>query len=103
MLAQLPTPPLGAIESWLLSAAAVCSMIVLPKNRSARRPPIEAESVSKVESRMSRDNVEHELDGLRDKIDPRFLSLGEKIEEMKSELLTAGERRGSSLHRRINE
>ena len=40
---------------------------------------------------------------LRDKIDARFVSLGEKIEEMKGELLTAGERRARSLHRRINE
>jgi hypothetical protein len=103
MLAQLPTPPIGAVESWLLSAAAVLSMVVLAKKLFVRRPPIEAEFVSKVEFRLFRDSVENDLDGLRDKIDARFLSLGEKIEEMKSELLTAGERRGSSLHRRINE
>ena len=103
MLAQLPNPPIGAIESWLLSAAAVLSMVVLAKKLFVRRPPIEAEFVSKIEFRMFRDSVERELDGLRDKIDARFLSLGEKMEEMKGELLTAGERRGSSLHRRINE
>ncbi len=97
MFAQLPSPPLGAIESWLLSAAAVLSMVVLAKKLFVRRPPIEAEFVSKIEFRMFRESVERELDGLRDKIDARFLSLGEKIEEMKGELLTAGESMSSRL------
>src|SRR5215467_4147972 len=97
MFSQIPLPPAGAIESWLISAAAVIAMIVLGKNLFIRKPPIKAEF------RMFRENVERELNGLRDKIDARFLSLGEKMEEMKSELLSAGERRGSSIHRRINE
>ena len=103
MLSQLPSPPVGAIESWLISAAAVVAMIALGKKLFVRKPPIEAEFVSKAEFRLFRESVERELNGLREKIDARFLCLGEKIEEMKSELLTAGERRGSSLHRRINE
>src|SRR5437899_12823999 len=103
MLMQIPTPPAGSIESWLISAAAVISLILLGKKLFIRKPPIEAEFVSKAEFRTFRESVERELNGLRDKIDARFLSLGEKIEEMKSELLSAGERRGSSLHRRINE
>ncbi len=103
MFLQLPTPPAGSIESWLISAAAVIAMIALGKKLFVRKPPIEAEFVSKAEFRLFRESVERELNGLRDKIDARFLTLGEKIEEMKGELLTAGERRGSSLHRRINE
>src|SRR6266403_3334579 len=103
MFGQIPTPPTGAIESWLISAAAVGSLILLGMKLFVRKPPIEAEFVSKAEFRAFRDGVEREINGLRDKIDARFLSLGEKIEDMKSELLTAGERRGSSLHRRINE
>src|SRR6266481_9406558 len=103
MFAQIPTPPIGAIESWLISAAAVGSLILLGMKLFVRKPPFEAEFVSKAEFRAFRDSDERELNGLRDKIDARFLTLGEKIEEMKGELLTAGERRGSSLHRRINE
>src|SRR6266446_2441742 len=103
MFAQIPTPPPGAIESWLISALAVVSMVVLAKKLFVRKPPIEAEFVSKTEFRMFRESVEREINGLRDKIDARFVSLGEKIEEMKGELLAAGERRAGSLHRRINE
>jgi len=78
-------------------------MIALGKKLFVRKPPIEAEFVSKAEFRIFRENVARELKVLRDKIDARFFSLGEKMEEMKSELLTAGERRGGSIHRRINE
>jgi hypothetical protein len=102
-LAQLPTPPPGAIEAWLIAGAAVMAIIVLGKKLFVRKPPIEAEFVSKSEFRTFRECVERDLNGLRDKIDARFLCLGEKIEEMKSELLSAGERRGCSIHRRINE
>ena len=103
MFSQIPTPPTGAIETWLLCAAAVVSLVVLAMKLFVRKPPIEAEFVSKAEFRMFRESVERELNGLRDKIDARFLILTEKMEEMKSELLMAGERRGSSIHRRINE
>src|SRR5437773_6092920 len=102
IFSQLPAPPTGAIESWLVSAAAVVSLILLGKKLFVRKPPIEAEFVSKAEFRMFRESVERELNGLRDKIDARFLGLGQKIEEMQTELLSAGERRGNSLHRRIN-
>jgi len=103
MFSQIPSPPAGAIETWLISAAAVVAMIALGKKLFVRKPPIEAEFVSKAEFRIFRENVQREVNSLRDKIDARFLNLGEKIEEMKTELLTAGERRGSSIHRRINE
>ena len=103
MFFQIPSPPTGAIESWLISAAAVIAMLALGKKLFVRKPPIEAEFVSKAEFRLFRESVERELNGLRDKIDARFVGLGEKIEEMKSELLTAGERRAGSLHRRIND
>jgi len=103
MFAQLPTPPAGAIETWLLCAAAVVSLIVLAMKLFVRKPPIEAEFVSKAEFRTFRESVERELNGLRDKIDARFLVLTEKMDEMKTELLVAGERRSGSIHRRINE
>jgi hypothetical protein len=103
MFSQIPNPPNGAIESWLITAAAVASLVLLGKKLFIRKPPIEAEFVSKAEFRTFRESVERDLNGLRDKIDARFLTLAEKIEGMKMELLVAGERRGSSIHRRINE
>jgi hypothetical protein len=103
MFSQIPTPPSGSIESWLISAAAVGSLILLGMKLFVRKPPIEAEFVTKAEFRAVRESVEREISGLRDKIDARFLNLGEKIDEMKSELLIAGERRDVSIHRRINE
>ena|SRR2546423_2830418 len=103
MFGQIPNPAPGAIESWLVSAAAVVSLVLLGKKLFIRKPPIEAEFVTKSEFRMFRETVERDMNGLRDKIDARFLSLGEKIEELKGELLSAGERRGNSIHRRINE
>jgi hypothetical protein len=103
MFAQLPNPPSGAIETWLITAAAVASLVLLGKKLFIRKPPFEAEFVTKEEFRTFREGVERDLNGLRDKIDARFLNLGEKMEDMKTELLIAGERRGSSLHRRINE
>ena len=103
MFGQIPTPPTGAIESWLISAAAVGSLILLGMKLFVRKPPIEAEFVSKAEFRAFRDGVEREINGLRDKIDARVLNLGEKIDEMKSELLLAGERRDVSIHLRMNE
>ena len=103
MFAQVPSPPTGAIEAWLITAAAIASLVLLGKKLFIRKPPFEAEFVTKEEFRTFREGVERDLNGLRDKIDARFLNLGEKMEEMKTELLIAGERRGSSLHRRINE
>src|SRR5258705_1813346 len=103
MLPEIPTPPIGAIEGWLIGAAAVGSMMWLGMKLFVRKPPIEAEFVSKAEFRAFRDGVEREVSGLRDKIDARFLNLGEKIDEMKSELLIAGERRDVSIHLRMNE
>lgn len=103
MFSQLPVPAPGAIETWLVSAAAVTAMAVMAKKLLVRKPPIEAEFVTKAEFRLFRDSVERELTGLRDRIDARFLMVTEKIDEMKSELLSAGERRGCALHARLNE
>jgi hypothetical protein len=96
LLSQIPAPPAGALENWLVAAAGVASMFVLFKKVLGRKPPVESEFVSRAEFR-------NELNGLRDKIDARFLNLGEKMEAIKDELLAAGERRGNSIHRRLNE
>jgi signal transduction histidine kinase len=40
---------------------------------------------------------------LHDKIDTRFMHMMEKMEEVKGELLVAGQRRGREIHDRIND
>src|SRR2546428_6847075 len=96
LLSKIPAPPSGAIESWLLSAAAIASMAVLARKLFVRKGPPQPELVTKSE-------FHHEIIALRDKIDARFLSLAEKMEEIKGELLAAGERRDSSTHARLDE
>ncbi len=103
LLAQIPTPPSGAIENWLISAAALASMALLFKKLFFRKTPLERQFAEKGEFFLAQEKIERELTVLRDKIDDRFLILGEKIEQMKWEILTAGEKRGSSIHRRLNE
>ena len=96
LLSQIATPPSGAIESWLLSAAAIASMALLAKKLFIRRPPASAEFVTHTD-------LHREMTSVRDKIDARFFALGEKIDQLRADLITAGERRGDSIHRRLNQ
>src|SRR5260221_229233 len=89
-LSQLPAPPTGAIEAWLLSAAAVASMAVLAKKLFLRKSPLEPEHVTKTE-------FHHELGTLRDKIDARFLTLTEKLDPVKGESLSAPDPRTAPI------
>jgi hypothetical protein len=100
---QIPTPPPGSIESWLIAAAGVGSLALMGKQLFVRKPSIDAEFVTKTEFRAFREGVERDLNSLRDKLDARFLTLAEKIDTLKTELLVAVERRGSSIHQRMNE
>ena len=73
-LAQIPTPPPGSIEAWLIPAAAVLSLVALAKKLlPARRSD---------ESFATKAELNHELGAVRDKIDARFLTLTEKIDHL---------------------
>ena len=54
MIAQLPALPSGAIETWLLSAAAVLVIVGFGIKLFVRKPPLEAEFVTKEEFRIFR-------------------------------------------------
>ena len=84
MFLQLPTPAPGSIEAWLIPAMAILSMVALGKKVFWRKPP-ENQFVTKAE-------LHHELNTVRDKIDARFLTLSEKIETL-----------GTSLHTSLNQ
>jgi hypothetical protein len=82
MLMQIPTFAPGQLENWLIPAAAVLALVALVKKVFPRKLS-EEEFVTKSE-------LHHELNSIRDKIDARFLALSEKIEAV-----------GSTIHERL--
>ncbi len=74
MFLQLPTPVPGQLENWLLPAVAVLSIAALVKKVFPRKRS-DDEFVSKTE-------LHHELNTVRDKIDARFLTLSEKLDHL---------------------
>lgn len=84
---MLPTPPPGSIENVAIALGAIASLALIGR-KFLPGTKASAEYVSKPEFH---DLVER-VDGLRDKIDARFVCLGEKIDRV-----------GESLHTRLNE
>jgi hypothetical protein len=83
-LLQIPTPAPGAIETFLVSAAAVGSMVLLGKKLfPAKRTG--ADLVTRAE-------LHRELTAIHDKIDARFLALSEKIDHL-----------GETIHGRLTQ
>jgi len=83
-ISQIPTPPPGSIEAWIIPAAAVLSLVALGKKVFSRKPggaagteggPAQNQFATRIE-------LNHELNAVRDKIDARFLTLTEKIETL---------------------
>jgi hypothetical protein len=72
LFAQLAAPASGAIETWLLSAAAVASMALLAKKLFLTKPAREPEFVTKTE-------FHQEMKEVREKIDAGFLRLEEAV------------------------
>jgi len=103
MIAELPPLLPGQLEAWLIPAVTVMGIVLLAKKLFIRKPAIEVEFVTKAEFQEFKKAVDEDMDSLRDKIDARFFNLGEKLEEIKSEILSSGERRGQGIHARINE
>lgn len=94
-LANLPSPPAGAIENVALALAGIASMVVLGRQLFPRRTP--------PETLVSRAEFHADLTALRDRIDARFLSVVEKMDLVKADLISAAEQRSGALHKRINE
>ena len=84
MFLQLPTPATGQLENWLIPAAAVASMALLFRKLFPRKRTDDAF--------VTRSELHHELNAIRDKIDARFLALSEKIEHL-----------GATLHERLTQ
>ena len=84
MLLQIPAPAPGQLEAWLLPAVAVLSIAALIKKVFPRKRN-DDEFVSRTE-------LHHELNTVRDKIDARFLTLSEKLDHL-----------GTTIHDRLNQ
>ena len=84
MLLQIPNAQPGQLENWLIPAAAVASMALLFRKLFPRKRTDDAF--------VTRSELHHELNAIRDKIDARFLALSEKIEHL-----------GATLHDRLND
>ena len=95
-LAQIPAPPSGAIETWLLSFAAIASIAVLTKKLFLPKPPGGSDFVTRTE-------FHHEMMQVRDKIDAGFMTTRDAIDQAKNHLTVSTERQTKSIHRRLNE
>ena len=84
MFLQLPAPAPGQLENWLIPAAAVASMALLFRKLFPRKRTEEAF--------VTRSELHHELNAIRDKIDARFLTLSEKIEHL-----------GTTIHEKLTQ
>lgn len=87
----------------MLPAAAVATIVVLGIKLFVRKPPLEAEFVTKEEFRLFRTPVERELTGLRDRIDSRHLQVLEALDKLRADLVQEGERRAGGIHKRLND
>jgi hypothetical protein len=72
LLSQLAAPANGAIETWLLSAAAVASMALLVKKLFLTKTPREPEYLTKTE-------FHQEMKEVREKIEAGFRRLEEAV------------------------
>src|SRR5207253_110768 len=84
MISQLPTPAPGDIEKFLITATAILSMTAVGKKFFPGKRN-DSDLVTKTE-------LQAELNSLRDKLDARFVSLAEKIDNA-----------ATSIHTRINQ
>ena len=96
MLAQIPAAPSGAIETWLLSFAAIASIAVLAKKLFQPKGRSHPEYATKTE-------LYEALTEIRDKIEAGFKSTNETIRRTENFLFRTGELRTASLHRRLAE
>src|SRR5882724_10945218 len=95
-LAQIPAPPSGAIETWLLCFAAIGSIAVLAKKLFASKARIAPEFVTRTE-------FHHEMTALREKIERGFLTTRDAIEQAKIDGMVSAERKATAIHLRLSE
>lgn len=87
------------VETVLYGLVALGGMALIYIKIFVRKPPLEAQFVSQTEFREFKNDVKEEFHA----INTNAGKIIEKIEESKTEMLNAGERRAAKIHERINE
>src|SRR5690242_10082096 len=95
-LSQIPAPPSGAIETWLLCFAAIGSIAVLVKKLIATKPPNPPEFITRAE-------FYREMLGLREKIGGGFMADRDAIDQTKGYLTLTVEKQTASIHSRLSD
>ena len=95
-LSQIPAPPSGAIETWLLCFAAIGSITVLARKLFASKPRSGPDVVTRTE-------FFHEMLGLHEKIERGFMANRDAIDQAKDQLTVSTERQTASIHKRLND
>jgi hypothetical protein len=103
ILAQIPQPKAGQMEEWLLAMAALAAIALLLKNLFVRKPPIEAEFVSRAECKQHHAEMEQDMDDIRKELRALREFMAQKIEGIRVDMEISNERRASVLHTRIND
>ena len=106
VLGQFPSLPAGALETWLLCLIALLPAAALAKKLFPRRTPDSAAQngfVARADFERFAESVRQDLTALRDRMDERFLALFGKLDQLKSDLLAAEERRAAAIDQRLNE
>lgn len=101
LLGNIPTPPQGAIETWLLSAAAIVAMINQGMGLFTKFKP---QIIQLTEQFVSRSSFHKhaELNRLsHEKIEARVTALERKLEDDKDEIIAAGQARADGIHDRM--
>jgi hypothetical protein len=108
IMAQLPSLPSGALETWLLCLLALLPAVAMARKLFARKTPTpdtptQNVYVSRSDFERCAENARQDLAALRERLDERFLALAEKLDQVQSQLLAAEERRAAAIHQRLNE
>jgi hypothetical protein len=98
MLSQisLPTLPAGAFENWIISAGVAVTLLMLARKFLPPASP-------GPDFAAFRQQVERDLEGLRDRLGARFLGLHDRLDQLRTEVLAAAERREVSHQERFAE
>ena len=109
MLAQIPTTTPAHIGEWLIALAAVLAIAALVKSFFVRKPPIEAEFVSRIEcaklhalAGTQAADLRREIKDLEVGVRTELRLVTVRIDEGLAEFNLHNERRAGDLHKRIN-
>lgn len=86
----------------MVAAAAIMATAVLYKSLFVRKPALEAEFVSRAEFKEFQLQVKEDLAEVQLSINASFQKLTDKIDDMRVDVLTAGERRSGEIHEKLN-